>query len=94
MAPIEAYIDGKFAGRSSSGPSEIKFPKPLGGKVIWMGDESGFGYIISDLDGEPEFFQFTELEQEAPIEIAESLSAGLFPNAANTPKKKIIIKRV
>ena len=94
MAPIEAYIDGRFAGRSSSSPSEIKLPEPPGGKVIWMGDESGSGYLVSGLDGEFEFFQFTELGQKAPIEIAESLSAGLFPNAANTPKKKIVIERV
>jgi hypothetical protein len=94
MSPIEIYIDGKFAGESSSGPSEIKLPKPPGGKVIWTGDESGFGYIASDLDGEPKFFQLTEFGQEAPIEIAESLSASLFPNAANIPKKKIIIRRV
>lgn len=94
MSPIEIYIDGRFVGKSSSGQSEIELPESPGGKVIWTGDESGFGYMVSDLDGEPEFFQFTEVGQEAPIEIAESLSAGLFPNAANTPKKEIIIKRV
>lgn len=94
MAPIEVYIDGKFSGRSSSGFTEIKLPDPPGGKVIWMGDESESGYITTSSISESEFFQFTEPGQEAPIEIPKSLSAGLFPNAANTPKEKIVIKRI
>ena len=91
MSPIEIYIDGKFAGESSSGPSEIKLPKPPGGKVEWKGDKSGFGEMTTEAGKRYEIFQFTELGQEAEYVVAKDLSAGLFPNAVSTPKKKIVI---
>ncbi len=94
MSPIEIYFDGKFVGKLSSGQSEIKLPKPPGGKVEWKGDESGFGEMTTEAGKRYEIFQFTELGQKAEYEVAKDLSAGLFPNAANAPKKKIIIKRV
>jgi len=94
MSPIEIYFDGRFVGKSSSGPSKIKLPEPPGGEVEWKGDESGFGEITAGVGKRYEIFQLTELGQKAEYEVEKDLSAGLFPNAVNTPKKKIIIKRV
>ena len=93
MSPIEIYIDGKFVGESSSGPSEIKLPKPPGGKVEWKGDESGSGQMIAGANNRCEVFQFTELGRKAEYKVAKDLSAGLFKDAANTTQK-ITIKRV
>lgn len=92
MSPIEIYIDGKFVGESSSGPSEIKLPKPPGGKVEWKGDESGSGQMIAGANNRCKVFQLTELGQEVKYEVAKDLSAGLFKDAADTTQK-ITIKR-
>ncbi len=96
MAPIEAYVDGKFVGQSSSGPSEIKLPNPPespGGEITWSGDESGFGQMIAGPNNQCEVFQFTEVGQKASFKVADRLSSGLFKTASNTTQE-IEIKRV
>ncbi|MCK4588201.1 hypothetical protein KAT60_00100 [Candidatus Woesebacteria bacterium] len=92
MSPIEIHIDGRFVGKSSSGPSEIKLPEPPGGEVEWKGDGSGFGQIITGASKRYEVFGFTELGQEAKYKVAKDLSASLFKDAASTTQ--ITIKRV
>ena len=96
MAPIEAFVDGKFAGLSSSGPSEIKLPDPPespGGEIEWSGDESGFGQMIAGPENQCEIFQFTEAGQKASYKVSDGLSSSLFKTAANTTQE-IEIKRV
>jgi hypothetical protein len=94
MSPIEVYIDGKFAGRSSSGPSEIKLPDPPGGKVEWYGDGSGFGQSITGANNQLDVFELNEPGQETePLKIAKDLSAALFKEAENTTCE-IIVKRI
>lgn len=93
MSPIEVYIDGRFAGRSSSGPSVIKLPEPPGGEVEWQGDGSGFGQIVAGAENRDEVFEFTEVGQKASFEVYKDLGGALFESAANS-KSRIVIKRV
>ena len=93
MSPIEIFVDGKFHGRTGSGPSEMTLPKPPGGVVEWNGDGSGFGQMIAGANNLCEVFQLSEAGEKASYEVPEDLSAALFKAAANI-NKLIVIKRI
>ena len=92
MSPIEIFVDGKPFAKTGNGIATINLPKP-GGEVSWFGDEISSGIVTAAKESVGNFFELNASGEQVNFEIAQDLSAVLFPFAKDSKMLKISIIR-